>query len=429
MLIKLWRDKAGPCMQILHFCFAFGTFVAPLVAKQFISDPSEQAVNVTNVSLGCGEVLNSTLSVEQKIDSLMLDEISMNNLTECFLKINNTCSSLPMDSPLTVTDNCTIEFKDNSFPTYSWAYWIASTFYIPSLIAFIYFAATKELSQKCCRKKQFVVTEGDESTSDKEKKDDKTNKQAFWFIAVMFALLFVFLFFYVGLEVAYGSLIFTVAVTGEVNFTKSDAAILTSLFWGTFAFVRLFSVLLAMLKVRSSVMMAGNLSGSFLAGLILVFYPHDPTAVWIGSGVLGASYASIYPTTMTWMSENTVATGKATSVLVAAGTLGDISIPSITGVIISRVSPDMLLYITFGGVLISAAVVAVLFLVTCLYNRKYKKKLKHSRTRRRAESEVVRYKKLEEKTEEEVSEQIDIIHENGDFPSTQEDTNFLEITR
>ena len=38
------------------------------------------------------------------------------------------------------------------------------------------------------------------------------------------------------------------------------------------------------------------------------------------------SYASVYPTTMTWMSETVEATGIATAILVTGRTLGDIAI-------------------------------------------------------------------------------------------------------
>ena len=412
MLMRLWRDKAGPCMQILHFCFAFGAFIAPLIARRFVTEtddsPAMNSSMYSNKSFTCAEFsgLNDTTSVS--LDSLTLEEFVMDNFTSCFEMINETCSTLGKTNTLiTVTDDCAISYSgtdntDTVFVPIAWAYWIASGFFLPSLLAFIYFSATKELKKKCLRRKTMVVinseetTEEEERLTDKETKPKKSFKQPVWYLLVLFTLLFFFMLLYVGLEVAYGSLIFTVAVKGELNFSKSDAAVLTALFWGTFAFTRLISVLLAVIKVRSSVMMAGNLSGSFLASLVLVFYPHNATAVWIGSAVLGASYASIYPTTMTWMSENTVATGKATSVLVAAGTIGDISIPSIVGVIVAKVSPDSLLYITFSGIVVSAILVSILFLVARLYrlygaNVTDKSSRGHKKTAGR-----VRYEKLDD---------------------------------
>ena len=113
-------------------------------------------------------------------------------------------------------------------------------------------------------------------------------------------------------------------------------------------------------------MIAGNLFGSFIASLIITFYIHNALAIWIGSAVLGMSYAS---TAMTWMSENAKAMGKATAVLVTAGTVGDIILPAVMGAMVAKVSPDSLIYFTIIGVIISAATAAVMFLTACLQKR------------------------------------------------------------
>ena len=102
----------------------------------------------------------------------------------------------------------------------------------------------------------------------------------------------------------------------------------------------LFSVTLALLKVRASVMITMNLSGSLLAATIMVFFPQ----IWLGAAILGASYASIYPTTMVWLGQNVEATGRATSVVVTGGTLGDTILPAVVGALIAHVSPDSLIY-------------------------------------------------------------------------------------
>lgn len=174
-------------------------------------------------------------------------------------------------------------------------------------------------------------------------------------------LLGLFMLVYVGLEAGYGSWIFTVVVTGVLDFSKSQGTVIQSLFWGTFAFTRLFSVLLALLNVKPSVMMAGNISGSLIAAAIMVSFPHSANAIWLASAVLGMSYASIYPTTITWMSETIDATGVSTSILVTGGILGDISIPALMGALISKVSPDAIFYMTFVGVIISGSLVILLF--------------------------------------------------------------------
>lgn len=186
----------------------------------------------------------------------------------------------------------------------------------------------------------------------------------------MVTLLALFMLVYVGLEVAYGSWIFTVVVTGFLDFRKSQGTVIQSLFWGTFAFTRLFSVVLAFLNVKPSVMLTGNLTGSLIASVIMVSFPHNATAIWLASAVLGMSYASIYPTTVTWMSEAVDTTGLAASILVTGGVIGDISIPAAVGGLISKVSPDALFYATFVGIIISASLVVLLFSLAYLHKRR-----------------------------------------------------------
>ena len=189
-----------------------------------------------------------------------------------------------------------------------------------------------------------------------------------------FVILFCFMLCYIGSEHSYGSLLFTYAVKGKLQFDKGAAATLTAVFWGLFAFARLFSILLALLKVRASVMMAMNVSGSTIAIFILLIFPHNHIAVWIASALLGASFASIYPTTMTWLSEHLPVSGKTTAVVVAGGNLGDILIPSGIAALVGNVNPDLFVYSISLLIFLSTVLIALLFMVTFIYQRKLNSK-------------------------------------------------------
>lgn len=362
VLIKLWKDS-GPCLQALHFSYAFGGFVAPLMARHFISE-RQDIVNQTHFG-----------AWPQDMDT------------------NSTGSgSWP---------------TDNNESMFRFVYWISSALYIPTLLAYAFYAVKYNIV-KCIRKRnlhadgyidtivhtdaleengqrgeevelmemsgtvQISSAENGQVTSESHSKasaQESTSpsvtiarqKQSRLFDFGVITALATFILVYVGIEVSYGSWIFTVAVTGALNFSKSKGAIIQSLYWGMFAFTRLFSVLLAMLSVRSSVMLVGNLTGSLIAASIMVSFPHNAAAIWVGSAVLGMSYASVFPTTMTWMSETINAMGVATTVLFGAGSVGVIAIPAAVGGLIS-ISPDALFYLTLVGVIISAAFVVLLLL-------------------------------------------------------------------
>jgi len=444
LLMRLWKDKSGPCMQVLHFSFALGAFIAPLIAKQFISEDASATEDFTST-------MAPTLA---------------NFTTYTHLTTGSINNTLPDDTPST---------------RFRVAYWIVSATYLPTLAAYLYFAikfdflrdqkvkspptlnVASEDDNKGEEKEEFERREKhqvkefemetmtmeeephkkvdkssepeaseEESSSEKEelifvKKAPETNKVSPSNIErailsskatlltryryTILLLIALFLFVYVGLEVAYGSLIFTATVIGTLQFSKDSASLIQAFFWGLFAFGRLFSIALVLFKVRSSVMITMNLAGSLVASLIMIIFVHSSPAIWLASVVLGASYSSIYPTAMTWMSENMEATGLATAVLITGGVLGDIILPAIVGALIAAVSPDMLFYLTFVGVVISSAFAGGMFLTA---NRRMKFESQRSPGRsRRLHVANGRYSVKEEEIKlMEVREQSD--EEEGD---------------
>ncbi len=94
----------------------------------------------------------------------------------------------------------------------------------------------------------------DLNSHEDEVQNHKLNQSLIFKITVL-SWLFIFMFVYVGLEVAYGNLFFTVAVTGPLQLSKLQVTVIQSLFWGTFAFTRIISIVLALFNVRS----CGNL--------------------------------------------------------------------------------------------------------------------------------------------------------------------------
>ena len=374
VLMRLWGSKSGPCMQILHFSWAFGAFVAPLIAKYFIREIAKDENMNTMDNVSCSDISTITSAT---VDSTTATPIISGVDYDCFLVFINAChnltnSSYHVDEPNLTEFNCSVINRPNSETStdFRFAYFIAASLFLPSLIAFIFYSVRRECFGKCCTKLAITRRQSEVPRVEHSPSEEQYVKTSLCYTILFFSLLFCFMFLYVGLEAGFGSLIFTVAVTGELGFSKSTAAMLQSVYWGTFCFTRLISVTCAFSGVRASIMIAGNLFGSFVASLIMTFYIHNAVAIWIGSAILGMSYASIFPTAMTWMSENAKATGKATAVLVTAGTVGDISLPAVMGAMVANVSPDSLIYFTFVGVIVSAATAAVMFLTACLQKRK-----------------------------------------------------------
>ena len=384
--------------------------MAPLIAKHFIHEVAAEKTDFNGTCFDLRMNFNSSTSMtcSGPVATLPVTD-------DCFLQFKEICENV---TTFNIEDfsymdmNCTTTTSNTDPSTdFKYAYFIAASLFLPALIAFIYYSFRQECIGRCCtklkvarRKSAHVLKNINALSSEK-----KINKPPLSYTIVLFTLLFSFLFLYVGLEAGFGSLIFTVAVKGRLCFAKDTAAVLQSVYWGTFCFTRMFSVIFAILQVRASVMIGGNLFGSFVASLIMIFYIDNAMAIWIGSAVLGMSYASIFPTVMTWMSENAKATGKATAVLVTAGTVGDITLPAVMGAIVAQVSPESLFYFTFVGVIISAGTAAIMFLTACLQ--------KQRQSSVRGRKVVVKYKHLDDDN--------DIVVESSFDPDNASERNHI----
>ena len=384
--------------------------MAPLIAKRFIHEIADETDYYFNGT--CSDLWTSTASTTAHTQALTLPPVSESDL-DCFHLFTELCNNLTDTSSekLYFADmdcaNSTIAPTSPPSTDFKYAYFIAASLFLPSLVAFIFYAVRRECLGRLCARVSDKSKEEETDASSALSTGEEYIRPPLYFTIIFFSLLFSFMFLYVGLEAGYGALILTVAVKGQLNFSKSSAAVLQSVYWGTFCFTRMVSIIFAILKVRATIMICGNLFGSFIASLIMIFYIHNATAIWIGSAVLGMSYASIFPTAMTWMSENAKATGKATAVLVTAGTVGDITLPAVMGVIVAKISPDSLFYFTFVGVIVSAATAAVMFLTAYLQKRR-------QRSARDGKREVrVRYRQLEDETSIECDGVMDVDEEHA----------------
>ena len=344
LLLRLWDDKSGPYMQALHFSYAVGTFVAPLLAEPFITQNSIPDIPTSHY---CNPQPDDT-----------------SNATKNCTSINETLVSNCTDS----TDD------DNNFFNsirFGWAYWISSFGMLLVAIPLIYFTAcTKRRHPQLY---QQIIAQKENTDATKKKKSNKANVKhykIFWtFIVTTCAI---FLFCYIGIEYTYGSYIFTFAVTyKELCFSKSKAALLNAVYWGSFTVGRLAGIGIAMLKVSTTIMLVSDFIGSMCAVLLLVILHKSDVVIWIGSALLGLSIASIFPSMLLWVDEYLEVTGKVTAVLVNGASLGDMVLPLTVGLLITNVNPELFLYLMLAYCSAATLVYSIALVVSYLWRRYY----------------------------------------------------------
>eukprot|EP00731_Ephydatia_muelleri_P000124 Em0001g124a len=355
VLLRLWRTGSGPSMQLLHFAFGVGALLAPLLAEPFISTiPQDPLTNLTcsqmNVSAG-------------------LDGFNTSCLSRLF---GESCADSPDGNHSNHTfsaSNCTMSFDGTASLRFAYAYLLgASTFVLP-LIAFTYHSVRSEFGH-CYQRRDSLQ---DPVPGVHSKDHPLVERPHLLFKITFFPGLFLFICLYCGMETSFGNLIFTFAVE-NLDFTKKDAALLNAVFWGTFTVGRFAAIFIAYTKVPSSVVITVDTVGSTLSLLVMAVVPGNAVVVWVGTAALGAFMASIYPTTMFWLSEQVEVSGKAVAVITTGATLGDMTLPLTAGALIAQLSPSALIPFALVGTAAYMLVGFLLQLVTFSERRRKRRR-------------------------------------------------------
>uniref|UniRef100_A0A8C6W8Q3 Sodium-dependent glucose transporter 1 n=1 Tax=Nannospalax galili TaxID=1026970 RepID=A0A8C6W8Q3_NANGA len=303
LILALWGDKGGPHMQALHFSFALGAVVAPLVAK-----------------LAWGTAAPAENHTEPDFHPLML----------------NGSSEATSDPLFAVPDDMNL----------LWAYASIGTYI---LIVSVFLLAL------FCKK---------HSRQQKSTASAQRSRRAKYHKALL-CLLFLFFFFYVGAEVTYGSYVFSFATT-HVGMEESEAAGLNSIFWGTFAGCRGLAIFFAACLQPGTMIVLSNV-GSLVSSLFLVLFDKNKLCLWIATSVYGASMATTFPSGVSWIEQYTSISGKSAAFFVIGASLGDMAIPAVIGILQGKYPDlPVVLYTCLGSAVFTAVLFPVMYKLATL---------------------------------------------------------------
>ncbi|CAH6778242.1 RGD1561777 [Phodopus roborovskii] len=303
LILDLWGDKGAPHMQALHFSFALGAFLAPLLAK-----------------LAWGASASTQNHTEPGFDPLVM----------------NRSSEATSDSLFAVPEDMNL----------LWAYASIGT-YVLVVSVFLFSLFCKKSSRQR------------NSTASVQR-----TRRAKYHRALL-CLLFIFFFFYVGAEVTYGSYVFSFATT-HVGMEESEAAGLNSIFWGTFAACRGLAIFFATVLQPGTMIVLSNI-GSLVSTFFLVLFDKSRLCLWIATSVYGASMATTFPSGVSWIEQYTSISGKSAAFFVIGGTLGEMAIPAVIGILQGHY-PDLpiVLYTCLGSAISTAVLFPVMYKLATL---------------------------------------------------------------
>ena len=163
---------------------------------------------------------------------------------------------------------------------------------------------------------------------------------------------------YNGASLAYGGWVYTYAI--EMNLANAtNAAYLTSVFWGALTLGRLAAIPLA-LRFSPRAILRADYIGAFISLLAMLFWPRSLAAVIITSAGFGFALASIYPTTMTLSGQLMTMSGRVTGLFSIGQSFGAMLIPWLIGQFFETSGPQALTVVLLADMAVALVVLTVL---------------------------------------------------------------------
>ncbi len=160
-----------------------------------------------------------------------------------------------------------------------------------------------------------------------------------------------FLFFYVGAEIAFGGWIYTYALTLNLA-NATTAAYLTSAFWLTFTVGRLISIPLAS-RFKPEQMIAAALLGCLTVLLAALIILPSSALAWIMAMAVGFCMAPIYPSGFTLASRSVTLTARVSGIILLGDSLGGMVLPWLVGQVLDATGPQALVTLVFTSLLLN----------------------------------------------------------------------------
>ncbi|XP_077444021.1 sodium-dependent glucose transporter 1 [Stigmatopora argus] len=305
LILNTWGAQAGPHMQALHFSFAAGAFVSPIIAKLLFGHNTSGRHGLDIVPK------NATYS--------------------------------PVAWPIATDEHTLMEFIKSSSDNLK----SMSAYIIIGL--FVLFTSFP-----------FFILSVRGNTSHDESRSLSTKQPAARHHTALVVLLFFFFFAYVGAEVAYGSFIFTFA-KDYAQMNQAQAAGLNSLFWATFAACRGLAIFFASCMYPGTMILV-SLVGTTLSSLFLVLFSKDKIMLWLCTALYGASMSSTFPSGISWLEQYTAVTGRSAAVFVVGAALGEMVLPALLGFLLGKIhGHPLLMYLALTSATFTAIIFPVMY--------------------------------------------------------------------
>ncbi|XP_069102903.1 sodium-dependent glucose transporter 1A-like [Argopecten irradians] len=364
-MLAIWGEQGLPYVQAMHFTYAFGGIISPVVTAQFLSPVRHHQNDViiaTSNDRSPFNVSNNTLPI--------------GNLTSYTLNLAiqtiNTSSSLESSTHLAEAQNTsdiTSPFYETSRLYIAYSVSAALCFCIATPYLIMYF--TFDLSE---------IRTG--RASKEEASVPEMTKSQKIIVLLNFGLMTCV---YVAIEESFSGFLNAFCVN-RLDWSSVDGSYATSIFYGCFGLGRLVAIIWVKCINPKKIL------SIFCVALMLMFISvwvcgihYFDIGLWLTVALTGLFIAVIYPTIFTWTEEDFLpVSGKISAYFSITSSLGGMINPIAIGTLMDLYNPLWYAYLLFGE--------SVMLLMTCtfgmLLSRKQRQHIQQGRQIDQLDQEV-----------------------------------------
>ncbi len=364
-------------MQGFHCIFALGTFVAPWIAKPFIS--TIEILQENNTYVETTTTKNHLVATRNDTGFLQRGEPSAFTTGSVLNLFNHYGANVTDRPPNTTGMSISHEKISESFNTTEkeqlsesqvhFTYLIVGAYIFVSslcfiIVYFIHCTSIRNDPTKQGKNKNSGITT--------EKNSGMKSQEPAWYRWPMLVLMFFRFAIYVGLDIMTASFLMTFAVKG-LGWDKDTGVALTSCFRGVYSIGRGSSILFAVCITPSKMIIMNLVLINVGLGVLAAFFDYHPLILWIFISLAGFGMGSFYGASMSWADKYLNVTGKTGSLFILGSWVGLLTLPALTGYLFDNVSPFCYIYSCLGTSLALLVVTISSMLLAHCYHSNLKK--------------------------------------------------------
>ncbi|XP_060062915.1 sodium-dependent glucose transporter 1-like [Ylistrum balloti] len=325
-MVSIWNKKTSQSfMQALHFGFASGGIISPLITAPFLAHRNT-LVTPAFENLNSSVVLLTSSVKHQEIYSAPFTYSSVSNISynDSRLELVSNVSSL--ETPSSIEHSSEYE-TSRVHIAYAISGVVAFLVSLPFLI--IYLRIRSDFNRHGCE----------------DRKRSNTPLPLSVKIVVLINMSALSML-YTGLEETFVEFLSAFCVE-QVNWTKTHGSLATSLYFGSIGlghFINMFTVRM----VDHVKLMGMNCFMLILAMIVLTLSADNifHAGVWVAPPLAGLSLSIIYPIIFTWTEDVFIpVTGRISSLFILTGAMGSMINPLILGILMDEQSPMWYCYL------------------------------------------------------------------------------------